>query len=100
MTQTSVHNSNESTDFIVFIVNYYTMASVGEKVCKVHGSREICVSSHVTKLRIALAFVVIRLKPADRTVKDFVTHLQTFHQDKVNSTRYAALFQIAFQPFK
>ena len=52
-------------------------------VCRVHGSTSECVSSQFAKLKIAVALVVIRDKPAGQNVKDFVNNLILFHQDKV-----------------
>lgn len=54
-------------------------------VCRVHGSTSECVSSQFAKLKIAVALVVIRDKPAGQNVKDFVNNLILFHQDKVGS---------------
>lgn len=54
-------------------------------VCRVHGSTSECVSSQFAKLKIAVALVVIRDKPAGQNVKDFVNNLISFHQDKVGS---------------
>ncbi|XP_046446566.1 uncharacterized protein LOC124195924 isoform X2 [Daphnia pulex] len=51
-------------------------------VCRVHGSTSECVSSQFAKLKIAVALVVIRDKPAGQNVKDFVNNLISFHQDK------------------
>ncbi|KAK4018179.1 hypothetical protein OUZ56_000248 [Daphnia magna] len=51
-------------------------------VCKVHGNTSECVSSELAKLKIAVALVVIRSKPADQNVKDFVHNLVFFQQDK------------------
>jgi hypothetical protein len=53
------------------------------QVCKVHGNTSECISSQFAKLKIAVALVVIRDKPAGQNVKDFVNNLILFHQNKV-----------------
>lgn len=53
-------------------------------VCKVHGNTLECVSCQLAKLKIAVALVVIRNKPADQNIKDFVHNLVFFQQDRVS----------------
>lgn len=70
-------------------------------VCKVHGNTSECVSSELAKLKIAVALVVIRSKPADQNAKDFVHNLVFFQQDKVSvfgQPLYIVLFHCLLWP--
>lgn len=53
-------------------------------ICSVHGIVTECISSQFAKLKVAVALVIIRDKPAGQNVKDFVGSLLLFHNDRVS----------------
>ena len=60
------------------------------QVCTVHRNSDKCASSQLSRLEIAIAFALIRLKPANQNLREFVTNLQSFYRDKVS------LFSLTF----
>lgn len=56
--------------------------SGGETHSNTHGCPQ-CISSQLSKLKIAVALVVLRNKPVEQDIKTFVENLTVFHQDRV-----------------
>ena len=55
------------------------------RACTVHKNTDVCVSSQLSRVKIAIAFALIRIKPANQNVREFITNLQSFYHDKVSS---------------